>query len=357
MGDGYMGHHIKIMKVALAIAILRQKPETVSAVDFTHDLALRLQGSEVRWRGRAHELERELLRTRQELVTCQLQAAHLTSQAGAEGWSQCSHGGEEEKECQSEGYFSARPPGSGGAPGGMAPAAPGGLSVSTPREKVEEGDEGFDAHVKFCHSLSRIERLHRKLPPAVACVIQDTFKDTMLDAIRGLKESLSGANRLSCPQKILSVIPCITDFLCSSLLAPAKLELTDAVISLADVLLISEEGSELASEQWLQSALVGLCGVQAVLVHVTQTLTGHLCTSATLFLKTLGNDGEGMTMGLEVGGEVGAARRQMVGLEAGLVDAARRQTATLEAILTRYDASKNIAGNCEISEGRNGRAA
>ena len=64
-----------------AIAIIRQKPEGVSAFEFTFDLAQQFKGEELHWKGRARQLEQELLRTRQELVRTRLQAALVTSQS------------------------------------------------------------------------------------------------------------------------------------------------------------------------------------------------------------------------------------------------------------------------------------
>ena len=63
-----------------------------------------------------------------------------------------------------------------------------------------------------------------------------------------------------------------------------------------------------------------------VLTHVTRVLVGQLCNSANLFHQTL----EG----------------QLV-LDCDLIDRAERQTALLQALLTKYDPSKNIESESE----------
>ena len=55
-----------------ALAIIRQKPEGVSAKDYTSHLALQFSQLQTNWRDKATQLERELLRTRQELATYQV---------------------------------------------------------------------------------------------------------------------------------------------------------------------------------------------------------------------------------------------------------------------------------------------
>lgn len=55
-----------------ALAIIRQKPEGVSAKDYTSRLALQFNQLQTNWREKATQLERELLRTRQELATFQV---------------------------------------------------------------------------------------------------------------------------------------------------------------------------------------------------------------------------------------------------------------------------------------------
>ncbi len=74
--------------------------------------------------------------------------------------------------------------------------------------------------------------------------------------------------------------------------------------------------------QCLQSAVVALCGVQVVLLHVVDTLTDQLCRSTGQFLQTL--EGEELLPSTD------------------LLKKAERQTATLEKILTKYDAPKSI---------------
>ncbi len=55
-----------------ALAIIRRKPEGVSGEEYTRRLSLQLSQLQTDWRTKAVRLERELLRTRQELVNCQV---------------------------------------------------------------------------------------------------------------------------------------------------------------------------------------------------------------------------------------------------------------------------------------------
>lgn len=55
-----------------ALAIIRQKPEGVSAREYTERLALQFNDRQDNWKERATILERELLRTRQELLKFQI---------------------------------------------------------------------------------------------------------------------------------------------------------------------------------------------------------------------------------------------------------------------------------------------
>lgn len=60
-----------------AIAVIRQKPEGTSAHDFALSLAECFKKGELSWRGRARQLESQLLQTRQELLQVRLQAAAI----------------------------------------------------------------------------------------------------------------------------------------------------------------------------------------------------------------------------------------------------------------------------------------
>ena len=55
-----------------ALAILHQKPNGVSSREFTERLSLQFSQLQTNWRSRAEQLERELLRTRQDLIKFQL---------------------------------------------------------------------------------------------------------------------------------------------------------------------------------------------------------------------------------------------------------------------------------------------
>ena len=55
-----------------AVAILRQKPSELSAKEFTDRLSLQFIQLQTNWKSKAEQLERELLRTRQDLVKCQI---------------------------------------------------------------------------------------------------------------------------------------------------------------------------------------------------------------------------------------------------------------------------------------------
>ena len=99
----FQPHHINIMKVALvsfnkpklytcvvsqtiqALVIIRQKPEGVSSKEYTERLALQFSQLQVDWRERALQLQQELLRTRQELTTLQLQAETKNQTHNTEG--------------------------------------------------------------------------------------------------------------------------------------------------------------------------------------------------------------------------------------------------------------------------------
>ena len=73
--------------------------------------------------------------------------------------------------------------------------------------------------------------------------------------------------------------------------------------------------------QWLQSAVLVLSKVQVILTHVLRSLVSQLCVSAELFLGSLG------------GGALPSADQ---------IDSAHGQVAMLEALLKKYDVSKNI---------------
>lgn len=135
-----------------AIAIIRQKPPSISALDYTISLAEEFKGSEVTWRSRAKHLARELLRTRQELAKCRLQS--LTVASGREG------GLAEEAGLEGSGY-SPMEEGEGLA----APAAAGGVGCegsgstrSLERASLEGEELGWggggelEAHIQFCTS-------------------------------------------------------------------------------------------------------------------------------------------------------------------------------------------------------------
>ena len=62
-----------------ALAILHQKPEGVSALEFTERLSLQFSRAQTNWKGRVEQLERELLRTRQELMKCQIHSEISTT--------------------------------------------------------------------------------------------------------------------------------------------------------------------------------------------------------------------------------------------------------------------------------------
>ena len=55
-----------------ALAILHQKPNGVSAREFTERLLLQFSQLQTNWKSRAEQLERELLRTRQDLIKFQI---------------------------------------------------------------------------------------------------------------------------------------------------------------------------------------------------------------------------------------------------------------------------------------------
>ncbi|XP_072037366.1 meiosis-specific protein MEI4-like [Amphiura filiformis] len=68
---------IKRLKIAVATAIIRNKPSHMSAREYTENLARKLRQKENSWRGRVRKLEDELLKTRQELVLSRLQDAGI----------------------------------------------------------------------------------------------------------------------------------------------------------------------------------------------------------------------------------------------------------------------------------------
>ena len=55
-----------------ALAILRQKPVGIAAREFTERLSLQFSQLQTNWKSKAEQLERELLKTRQDLIKCQL---------------------------------------------------------------------------------------------------------------------------------------------------------------------------------------------------------------------------------------------------------------------------------------------
>ena len=69
--------YYKAMTLLQAVAIIRQKPEGVCVRQYTERLALQFSQLQEDWRGKAVQLQRELLRTRQELTKFQIQADTL----------------------------------------------------------------------------------------------------------------------------------------------------------------------------------------------------------------------------------------------------------------------------------------
>ena len=72
MTTRHMVVHMITLKFMQALVILRQKPDGVSAREFTESLSLQFSQLQTNWKSRAEQLERELLRTRQELVKFQI---------------------------------------------------------------------------------------------------------------------------------------------------------------------------------------------------------------------------------------------------------------------------------------------
>ena len=73
---------IKRLKIAVATAIIRNKPSNSSAKEYTETLAKRFRLNEENWRGRIRRLENELLKTKQELAVSRLQDAGVCVQFG-----------------------------------------------------------------------------------------------------------------------------------------------------------------------------------------------------------------------------------------------------------------------------------
>ena len=77
---------------------------------------------------------------------------------------------------------------------------------------------------------------------------------------------------------------------------------------------------------------MGVCGAQVVLVHVVELLVKQLCTSASRFVQTLEEEGEGVGLLLN----------------STLIGDAEKQAEMLQTLLNKYNGPDNIESKSEF---------
>ncbi|XP_064396125.1 meiosis-specific protein MEI4-like [Halichondria panicea] len=327
----FQPHHIKIMKVALALAIIRRKPEGVSGEEYTRRLSRQLGQLQTDWRKKAVHLERELLRTRQELVNCQVAKELNQQKESCEIYSQVDP---VQTDCEwtSSGYSSSfnqdEPPETlklntcitlqDRKESGLS-LAPGSHDNSL-SDSGKEGEgaiqERIFGHVKFCSSVSAIMGVHKQLSDLVAFDLRANLHDTLIDAMKGLTEALEcGGWSSSTPvQKLfIPAANSIVDCLQLWLLTPVLPDLTKACKFLISALvqhIVSKSSSPI-----LCSVLVVLCGVQGVVVYTVEEIVKGITNTAQHLSDAL-NDVES--------------------LDVTTVESVGDLTCTLEELLTKY---------------------
>ncbi|KAL5484467.1 hypothetical protein EMCRGX_G020975 [Ephydatia muelleri] len=305
--DTYSRNHIRIMKVALAIAIVRQKPNGMRVREYVENLALQFTQLQGNWRHKALKLEQELLCLRQELVQCQLRPQLRSAESqeihGFLPWTQL----EDRDKPQSVLW---------GSEDGALPT--GDISMDT---STCVGRERIRTHVRFLSSVSTLMHANHYLSLVGVADLRAAVQDTVIDATKALGQVLeSGDPGISSYQSLEAVVTTVRDTIRSPLMRPFE----------SDLMKCCEE---------LQSSLVkhlrrhhGENGVFSV-----QLALCILCTFPPLFAKTLD----------ELADQVGTCSealrntvRDAVSMDSGSVGALGAILSALETLLSKYSCSQ-----------------
>lgn len=326
---GFLPHHVKIMKVALAIAIIRQKPLGESVKDFTQQLSLQFSQLQTDWKTKATQLEAELLRARQELVECQLQTelqrapplsslpSHLTSGSSSshgDGGSGIIESSQSDSEWQSSGYSSSYQENSQCPDGEESTSIKdrddggqlvcGGKGSSTSRDRFEKDngsclgsikdhkeavDERIRNHMKFFSSVSSLAKIQHHFSSVLHSDLRVTLRDTVLSAIRGLSDAVAG--RVCIQEALLeNSAENIVATLQFAMMAKFQQELTDACTQLLTVLIgtrLNTAPGQTISNAILCKVIMLLCRLPRLFQFAVGGLTKRISSCAHALSKAM----------------------------------------------------------------------
>jgi hypothetical protein len=281
--------------------------------EYTERLALQFSQLQLDWRERAEQLQRELLRTRQELTRFQIQAETLNQThphfAGGTQWS--------DSDWQSSGYSSSV----------QVTSQEGEQLTGTeePAASVRENSrtERIAAHIKFLSSVSSVLSTRRSLSVLTESDLRTAVRDTIVQATRGLSEVLEASSLPVLPPS-LSSLQSVVQTIVEATQAP-RMQLFHAEMVEACDSLLKTVTSRISSHQDTESQSEVLCSLVCILssmptlyCHAVQHLISAVLACAEMLLRST------QDIGL---------------LDVGAVESASVVFRTLEALFTKYDTS------------------